>query len=169
MNISKINCKFYNISNSLIANSSRNAEFLAERKAAVISRLHAAMRDALSDTSVEVFYDLKTINQVKLSNVLQFYWAGEKELGDTCKKTCEDYQSADVNSENGCFGSARSCTTMLSLGDTITTYRKKDQDQRIYEGFQHGFYEPRGSIITVDYGTIPSRDDNSIQILKRVS
>lgn len=124
------------------------------------------MKASLNNTSDQVYVNLDKEKPVRFINLLQTYWATETEIADTILKECASYSNRDAPGK-GCVGSVRSCQSVIRNGDTVYTYQKSSQVDRIYEGYSirpKSYYDN-----TRYYGKKVDGSDRSIKWEIRVS
>lgn len=92
---------------------------LSARKSSTVKLIINSMKESLQNVKVESYLNLDDKpTEVRLINVLQYFWINEKELSresKTCWQNCDFYKTVSFN-DDGCIGTIRDCERKLQKG-----------------------------------------------------
>lgn len=132
MNSFDYNFTFFCLFNLYLTDYDPNiAKILQIKKQDVLSILINSMIDYLDKVqkpeNLNVYIQLGNIHEIRLINVLQYFWENEEQLSgsaDTCKENCEHYADSFHDGGGGCYGRVRGCREKSSTKQLLQARRK---------------------------------------------
>lgn len=127
-----------------------------KQKTVLTPQFFDSFKDVLKSLeSIEMrtsFQNLRNVQELKLKNVIQYYWENEGNLSkkeDTCYYDCEHYDLIQNYNTNSCEGDIHDCAFKIKVF-TSEYFVLPSSDDRIYDGYSlsdawYGLPTPTGT------------------------
>lgn len=99
--------------------SGQNSSAIAHRRSSITEKLITSMKSSMKrlEDNRKSFLNFDRVKEVKLKNVIQYFWQNEYELTKsekTCYYTCSYFKNV-FYSADGCYGRVRNCEFKMSV------------------------------------------------------